>query len=112
MDNLTDHSHRPNSYEEQVVYNYLLYWVEQESPAQLIERFRNLFIDSWGYREPEVAKAVEQLAASKQAEQEFKFVLNRCCHILINRWQMLPQTHGSIAELIELFQGCRTTAGA
>lgn len=112
MDNLTDHSHRQNSYEEQVVYNYLLYWVEQESPAQLIERFRNLFIDSWGYREPEVAKAVEQLAASKQAEQEFKFVLNRCCHILINRWQMLPQTHGSIAELIELFQGCRTTAGA
>jgi hypothetical protein len=112
MQNVIDHSHRPNSYEEQVVYNYLLYWVEQESPAQLIERFRNLFIDSWGYREPEVAKALEQLTASKQADQEFKFVLNRCCHILINRWQMLPQLHGAIAELIELFEGCRTTTGA
>ncbi len=112
MDNVIDHSHRPNSYEEQVVYNYLLYWVEQESPTKLIERFRNLFIDSWGYREPEVAKALEKLTASKQAEQEFKFVLNRCCHILINRWQMLPQLHGAIAELIGLFEGCRTTAGA
>ncbi|WP_017721959.1 hypothetical protein [Kamptonema formosum] len=114
MDTLTDHSQssRKDSYDEQLIYNYLLYWVEQESPSQLIERFRNLFIDSWGYREPEVARALEHLAASKQAEQEFKFVLNRCCHILINRWQMLPQTQGSIAELIELFDGCRTTSGA
>ena len=47
---------------------------------------------------------MEKLATSKRAEQDFKFVLNRCCHILINHWQMQPQLQGAISELVALFE--------
>lgn len=111
MQNLIDNSHRQSNYEEQVIYNYLLHWVQLEQPSQLIDRFRGLFIDGIGYQDPQVAAAIEKLTSSKQAEQEFKFTLNRCCHILINRWQMQPQMHGAIPELLELFDSYQTRNG-
>jgi hypothetical protein len=48
--------------------------------------------------------ALEKVAMNKRAEQEFRYVLNRCCHILINRWQMQPQLQWAIPELITLFE--------
>nr|WP_242029027.1 MULTISPECIES: hypothetical protein [unclassified Coleofasciculus] len=48
--------------------------------------------------------ALERITTSKQAEQEFRFILNRCCHILINRWQMHPNLQASIPDLVEIFQ--------
>lgn len=111
MQNLIDNSHRPSNYEEQVIYKYLLHWVQLEPPSDSIERFRALFIDGTGYDAPEVAAAIEKLTASKQAELEFKFVLNRCCHILINRWQMQSNLHGAIPDLLDLFEGLQTRQG-
>jgi hypothetical protein len=69
----------------------------------LIERFRQLFLDGVGYSDPTVWLALEEIALSKQADQEFRFILNRCCHILINRWQMHPQMQAAIPELVALF---------
>lgn len=106
MYNLTDQTHRHTTNpDEQIIYNHLLSCVEIETPGQLIERFRSLFFEAWSYPDRQVAAALERLAASKQADQEFKFLLNRCCHILINRWQMQTQLHSAIPELIELFEG-------
>lgn len=90
--------------EEQQLYDHLLYCVQVESCNQLIERFRSLFLDGPRYEDPVVWTALERVATSKQAEQEFKFVINRCCHILINRWQMQPQLHWAIPELVTLFE--------
>lgn len=70
----------------------------------MIERFRRLFIDGSNYPDAEILSALETLTATANIEQEFKFFLNRCCHILINRWHMQPQTHGAISELIALFE--------
>lgn len=89
--------------EEQKLYDHLLQCVEVESPQQLIERFRCLFIDATGYPEREITAALDQITSSKFAEQEFKFVLNRCCHILINRWQTRSQFQAAILELVALF---------
>ncbi|HEY9810678.1 MAG TPA: hypothetical protein V6D13_15215 [Halomicronema sp.] len=106
MQTLLDQSHRhSNNPDEQIIYNHLLSCVETETPGQLIERFRTLFFEPWSYPDRSIAAAVEKLAASKQADQEFKFLLNRSCHILINRWQMQTQLHSAIPQLIELFEG-------
>ncbi len=86
-----------------MVYDHLLYMVQNEPPNRLIERFHTLFIDGTGYQDPQVVSALDKIVASKQAEQEFKFVLNRCCHILINRWQLQPQLQSAIPELVEVF---------
>lgn len=111
MYNSIDNSQRHSYSDEQILYNHLLERVKIETPSELIERFRTLFIEGIGYPDREVAAAVERIVASKQAEHEFKFILNRCCHILINRWQMQTQLHGAIAELIGLFEGNRTRNG-
>lgn len=89
--------------EEQKIYQHLLHFVQVESPNQMIERFRVLFIDGVNYPESEILQTLDQITASPHAEQEFKFFLNRCCHILINRWHMQPQLHSAIPEFISLF---------
>ncbi|HEY9860601.1 MAG TPA: hypothetical protein V6D16_13915 [Candidatus Obscuribacterales bacterium] len=90
------------SSQEQQLYNHLLQCVEVETPQQLIERFRCLFIHGRGYPDAAIQKVVEQLATS-EAEQNFPFILNRCCYICINRWQWQPRTQAAIAELVALF---------
>jgi hypothetical protein len=100
----TDFDIRQTSLEEQQLYNHLLDRVQVELPTQLIERFQRLLIDGAKYVDPKVWSALEKLATSKRAEQDFKFVLNRCCHILINHWQMQPQLQGAIPELVALFE--------
>ena len=95
---------RQSQEQEQLLYNHWLELVQVEQPAELISRFRTLFIDGSGYPDRSVADALEKIAASENAQQEFKYVLNRCCHILINRWQTYPNKQAAIPELIALFQ--------
>lgn len=100
----TDSDLRQTSPAEQQLYDHLLYCVQAELPYQLIERFQSLFLDGVRYEDPEIWLALEELVTDKRAEQEFKFVLNRCCHIPINRWQMHPHLQAAIPELVELFE--------
>jgi hypothetical protein len=100
----TDSDIRQTSLEEQQLYDHLLYCVQVELPSELIERFQRLFLDGARYVDPQIWLALEKLAMSKRADQDFKFVLNRCCHILINRWQMQPQLQGAIPQLVALFE--------
>ncbi|MEG3955433.1 hypothetical protein [Microcoleus sp. herbarium2] len=95
---------RQSHEQEQLLYNHWLELVQVEQPAELISRFRTLFIEGTGYPDRSVADALEKIAASEQAQQEFKYVLNRCCHILINRWQTYPNKQAAIPELIAVFE--------
>lgn len=97
------HHNRPIDAEEQKLYDHLLQLVQSELPSQLINRVRILFIDGTGYPDPEILVALDKIAASKSADQEFQFVLNRCCHILINRWQTRPHMQSAIPDLVSLF---------
>ncbi|MEO6863500.1 MAG: hypothetical protein ABI180_18480 [Microcoleus sp.] len=95
---------RQSQEEEQLLYNHWLDLVQVEQPIELIDRFRTLFIHGNGYADRTVAEALEKIAASPYAEQEFKYILNRCCHILINRWQTYPGKQAAIPELIAMFE--------
>lgn len=96
--------HQPISSEEQYLYDHLLSRIEVESAEQMIERFYALFIDGSRYPEADVLAALDAVTASKNAAEEFRYVLNRCCHILINRWQARSQSQTAIPRLIELFE--------
>ncbi|MGL5065783.1 MAG: hypothetical protein ACRC62_37925 [Microcoleus sp.] len=100
----TDSYNRQTHAEEQILYNHLLEMVQVEQPAESIDRFRTLFVGSGGYPDRTVAAALDTIAASKYAAQDFKYILNRCCHILINRWQPYPSKQAAIPELIAVFE--------
>ncbi len=104
MTKRTGSHNRHISPDEQKVYDHLLHWIESESPDQMIGRFRTLFIEGCGYSDPDVAAALERVAASHLASEDFRYVLNRCCHILINRWQSRLNSQLAIPDLISLFE--------
>lgn len=108
MSTWTTYRDREITQEEQRLYNHLLNLVQIESPNQLIDRFRSLFIEGITYCNPEILEDLDKIVASKDSNQEFKFVLNRCCHILINRWQARPQSHLAIAALVALLKSSPT----
>jgi hypothetical protein len=97
--------------QEQVIYDHLLACVQAETPDQLVDRFKRLFIHGLGYDNQEVVAALNSLTASKGADEDFKFVINRCCHILINQWRTHPQHQSSIPDLVNLFDSTRYSAG-
>jgi hypothetical protein len=104
-----DHHYHDCYQEEQLIYQHLLNLVQKESPEQMVDRFRALFIDRANYPEPGIIEILDKITASRTATEEFKFFLNRCCHILINRWHMKPLMHGAIADLIALFNAIPIT---
>lgn len=103
MTTISDCYLRQTSPGEEQLYDHLLYCVQTESPSELLARIRNLFIQGTDYTDYQVRSALLDIVNSKQAEQQFKYILNRCCHILINRWQMQPHLQAAIPDLVDLF---------
>ena len=89
---------------EQIIYEHLLYVVKTESPAQVLERFKDLFINGLGYSDNRIWSSLENLAMDKTAEECFPLIINRCCYILVNHWQMQTSGQDAIAELIEILE--------
>ncbi|MDY7024157.1 MAG: hypothetical protein SWJ54_22880 [Cyanobacteriota bacterium] len=89
--------------EEQQIYDHLLEQVEIETPSELIERIRLLFIEGSGYPDRQISYALEKILNHKEVEEDFNFILNRCCYILINRWHTLSNRKAAINDLLQLF---------
>jgi len=94
--------HRLTSPEEQMIYDHLLHSIDVDTPDQMLDRFRALFIEGARYSDAEVSEALERVVLSRNSQDEFRYVLNRCCHILINRWQS-NSNQIAIPRLVELF---------
>ncbi len=98
------YNNRITSVDEQRLYSHLLACVTVESPDAMIDRFQALFLDGFGYPDRDVVAALDRLLACHEIEEYFRFILNRCCHILINRWQTNTQLQPAIPILIELLE--------
>ena len=88
---------------EQYIYDHLLQCVQSEHPQQVLGRFRHLFIQAKHYDDQKVLDIFATIISSPLAEQTFSAILNRCCYILINPWQLQPLTQHFILELVGLF---------
>ncbi len=85
---------------EQVIYEHFQRLIKTETPEQLLERFRSLFIEGANYGDSRVWSTIEKLTSESTAEQNFPLVINRCCHILIGHWQLQPSGNIAIDRLI------------
>jgi hypothetical protein len=98
---VTAYHSRSISRQEQALYDHWLQCANQEAPEDLIRRFRALFIDGAAYPDREATRLLDEILASQEIEHYFRYILNRCCHILINRWQGRPQLQAAIPTLID-----------
>jgi len=99
-----DNYHHSVTPREQRIYDHLLDCVAHESPEELLERFYALFIQGTGYPDRAVVAALDDVLASPEMDEHFRYVLNRSCHILINRWQTNLQHQPFIPDLVHLFE--------
>jgi hypothetical protein len=90
--------------EQQEIYDHLLYCVKTEPPITVLERFHHLFIKGTGYEDNRIRTALEKIVDASDAELEFPLFFNRCCHIIVNRWQMQPNFKIEIIELVALLE--------
>ncbi len=88
---------------EQSLYDYLIYAVQTQTPDELIPQFKQFLIEGRGAPTEELQQALNEVLNTPNIDEDFKFILNRCCHILVNRWQIHPQLQKSIPKLVELF---------
>jgi hypothetical protein len=94
-----------NRIDEQIVYDRLLHCVRTESPPAVLGHFCRLFVDGVGYEDRLVWNTIEQVVDSARAEAIYLPMLNRCCYILINHWQVNERHSCYIRELIDLIEG-------
>jgi hypothetical protein len=103
-DSWSSYCNRHSSSDELLLYSYLLNCIDVESPSQLIERFRRLFIEGMEDSPTQVWRALERIVSADFAESEFKYILNRSCYILINKWENHTRLKEAIPQLIALFE--------
>ncbi|MGL5065055.1 MAG: AAA-like domain-containing protein [Microcoleus sp.] len=90
--------------DEQKLYDHIVSCVQTMTPNQVIERFRQLFIDGMGYPDRDIEAALYNIISVKNFDREFKYILHRCCYIPINRWQLHSQHKFAISNLVALFK--------
>lgn len=98
------YSYRDFQDDAECIHRHFLDLRKAESSSNVIERFRDLLIDGSTYPEPGILTALHRLVASRWAEREFQFIINRCCYILINYWWSHAEPRQETVELIKLFQ--------
>ena len=98
--------------EQQQIYDHLLYCVKNEISIEVLERFKNLFIKGTGYKDNRIRTALEKILDASNIDLEFAPFFNRCCHIIINRWQMQPNLKFEIIELVVLIERALPPGGA
>lgn len=93
-----------NKQKQQEIYDHLLHCVKTESPIQVLERFHHLFIKGTSYENFSIRNTLETIVVAKNSEVEFPQFLNRCCHIIVNTWQLQSHTKIEIVELVYLLE--------
>ena len=88
----------------EMVYNHLAQLRRTLPLADLIERFRALFIVGTEYPESEILTALSNIVRSPWADKEFAHILNRCCYILINYWWSHPGLKQGTVDLVNLLE--------
>ncbi|MEM1367047.1 MAG: hypothetical protein AAGG02_03330 [Cyanobacteria bacterium P01_H01_bin.15] len=94
---------RPASAEEECLYQFLRESVQTWPPDKVLDDFYQLFFRGRLPRHEPIISALMVIVNSSQADY-FHFILNRCCHILINYWQLYPHFQPAVPKLIDLFE--------
>nr|CAA44302.1 unnamed protein product [Synechocystis sp.] len=90
--------------DEQAIYDYLLDLVQSVEGERVLEVMGYLFLSGQGSSQGQVSTHLEKVIRVKNNTEEFNYFFNRCCYILINYWQLSPQTQRSIPQLVNMVE--------
>ena len=88
---------------QQVIFEHWVDCARHEPASMLLNRFKSLFILGKNYPENFIKESLDEVLMTSTIEEQLPF-LNRCCYILVNRWQMNPNEKSAIVELTTLLK--------
>jgi hypothetical protein len=108
VNSITSH---PQNREQELIYNHLLYCVRSESSDRVLWRFDQLLILNH-YDDPVIQDALNQILLKADRLEALIPFFNRCCYILVNRWQLNPAERDNIGALITLIKQVQTPSNS
>ncbi|AIE73464.1 hypothetical protein D082_09360 [Synechocystis sp. PCC 6714] len=90
--------------DEQAVYDYLLDLVQAAEGERVLEIIGEIFLAGQGSSGGQVSVHLEKVIKVKYNQEDFNYFFNRCCYILINYWQLSPQTQRTIPQLVKMLE--------
>ncbi|BAU64240.1 hypothetical protein STA3757_16110 [Stanieria sp. NIES-3757] len=88
--------------EKGILYEYFRHYLSNQSPTEVLDEFRCLFIEGRS-KQPNAREALEKIVFSQQGQEKFDYIINHCCHIIINAWSNQPEFQEFIPRLIDIF---------
>lgn len=88
--------------EKGILYEYFRHCLSHQSPQEVLDEFRCLFIEGRS-KQPSIREALEKIILSQQGQEKFNYIINHCCHIIINAWSNQPELQKFIPNLITIF---------
>lgn len=93
--------HRDIFAAQEKLYSYLLDLVKTWAATDVVQEFKQIFIQPTNSTSSEILPALYQILLSNQ-EQEFRNTLKRSCYILINNWELM-RNYQAIQQLVQVF---------
>ncbi len=88
---------------QEKVYNFFIEIVQNLEPEEVLQKFKNLFIDCLDSANSNAELGIYQIFIGSN-ESEFCNTIKRTCYILINNWEN-SRKYKYIQKLIDLFTG-------
>lgn len=95
--------HHKNN-DEQAIYDYLLDLVQSTEEEGVLGEIGDLFLSGRGGSNAQVSACLGRIIKEKNNIENFNYFFNRCCYILINYWQLSPQSQRAIPQLISMLE--------
>lgn len=88
--------------EKGILYEYFRHCLNNQPPQVVLDEFRCLFIEGRS-KQSNAREALEKIVFSQQGQEKFNYIINYCCHIIINYWSNKPELQEFIPRLIDIF---------
>lgn len=89
---------------EQAIFDYLLDLVQSAEGEKVLAEVADLFLTGRGSGNSHIFACLEKVTRAKYNAEDFNYFFNRCCYILINYWQLSPQSQRSIPQLVIMLE--------
>jgi len=103
------YSYRDFEYDANCLYAHLLE-LRKEHPPQTVLNSLSSLLSDFDPNQCQSLAALTRIVSSEWADRDFRFILNRCCYILINYWWLHSDSRWATTELLNILQKPPTTS--
>jgi len=103
------YSYKDFDYDANCLYAHVLELRKKHPPQTILDSLPSL-LSGFDPNQGQSLAALTRIVNSEWADRDFRFILNRCCYILINYWWLRPDSRWATTELLNIIQNPPATS--